>query len=33
MTTKPIKPSTTVRRDDPAGLAYGTSITDPCLGW
>ena len=20
-------------RDDPAGLAYGTSITDPCLGW
>jgi 3-deoxy-7-phosphoheptulonate synthase len=20
-------------RDDPAKLAYGTSITDPCLGW
>ncbi len=20
-------------RDDPAGLAYGVSITDPCLGW
>jgi len=20
-------------RDDPAGLLYGTSITDPCLGW
>jgi 3-deoxy-7-phosphoheptulonate synthase len=20
-------------RDDPAGLAYGLSITDPCLGW
>jgi 3-deoxy-7-phosphoheptulonate synthase len=20
-------------RDDPAQLAYGTSITDPCLGW
>jgi 3-deoxy-7-phosphoheptulonate synthase len=20
-------------RDDPAKLAYGISITDPCLGW
>jgi 3-deoxy-7-phosphoheptulonate synthase len=20
-------------RDDPTKLAYGTSITDPCLGW
>ena len=20
-------------RDDPSRLAYGTSITDPCLGW
>jgi 3-deoxy-7-phosphoheptulonate synthase len=20
-------------RDDPAALAYGVSITDPCLGW
>jgi 3-deoxy-7-phosphoheptulonate synthase len=20
-------------RDDPSKLAYGTSITDPCLGW
>jgi 3-deoxy-7-phosphoheptulonate synthase len=20
-------------RDDPARLAYGVSITDPCLGW
>ena len=23
----------TAGRDDPAKLAYGTSITDPCLGW